>query len=308
MFIASIDIGSNTVLMLISEVDLEMKNFRPVKNYYRIPRLGKGLSRDQNISEEKIVELISILDKFKNEAEKFGCENIICVATNAMRVAKNKDEIIARVFESNSIKINIISGEEEASLSFLGATSSLNTSKYFVIDIGGGSTELILGTKKGIEIKKSFPIGVVSFFEKFVKEFPLGSDVVKEIKNEIYTQLKSFPLDDLTNYLAISIAGTPTTLTAIKNNLTDFDEEKIEGEILNLTEIEKLILTLQNLSPHEILERYSNVVKGREDLILIGAVILATIMERFKLVQTIVSTKGIRYGLVEDFILKLTRE
>lgn len=302
MLIASIDIGSNTVLMLISEVDFASNRFNPIKNYYEIPRIGKGLRNDNSIAEEKIILLIDILTRFKKESSQFQCEKIICVATSAMRITKNQFEICERVFNATGIKINVISGEEEAALSFLGAVSAQHLGKYLVIDIGGGSTELIFGNNQNIEFKKSFPIGVVSFFEKYIKFFPVSDSIISEIEFTIEQHIEAIHISDFSNCSAISIAGTPTTLAAIKNNLNDFNEEMIEGDILTIEEIERQIQSFKFMKPDEILSNYSQVVKGREDLILVGAIILKTIMSKLKIKNTTVSTRGIRYGLVQKFI------
>lgn len=302
MLIASIDIGSNTALMLIAETGFDGKYFKPIKNFYEIPRIGKGLQNDRSILEEKIVLLIDILKRFKKYSSQFQCEKIFCVATSAMREAQNKFEISERVLNATGIRINVISGEEEATLSYFGAVSAQPSGRYLVIDIGGGSTELIFGDNHKIEFKKSFPIGVVSFFEKYISEFPVSDSVISKIEFEIERQIRDVTVSDFSNYTTISIAGTPTTLAAIKNNLAEFNEEMIEGNILRIEEIEMQIHSLKNMKPEEILSKYSQVVKGREDLILVGAVILKTILSKLKIKKTTVSTRGIRYGLVQRFV------
>lgn len=302
MLIASIDIGSNTALMLISEVDFSCNSFKAIKNFYEIPRIGKGLQNDNSISEEKIVLLIDILSRFKEQSSQLQCGKIICAATNAMRLAQNQTEICQRVFDATGISIDVISGEEEATLSYLGAVSAKPRGRYLVIDIGGGSTELIFGDNQDIEFKKSFQIGVVSFFEKYISEFPVHDSTISKIEFEIMRQISAVTISDFSNSTTISIAGTPTTLAAINKNLNVFNEETIEGDILTIEEIQNQIQSLKNMKPEEILSQYSEVVKGREDLILVGAVILSAVMSKLNIRRTIVSTRGIRYGLVQKFI------
>ena len=172
MTIASIDIGTNTVLLLIAEVTKNLQ-IKSLLDKYRIPRIGKGLLPNGQISEDKINDLIIILSEYKKIIELYHCERILITATNAMRIAINRDQIAAKIYELFGWVVNIVPAKEEARLSYLGAVYGYSESgTTVVIDIGGGSTELIFGKQTEIKFIKSFQIGVVSGTETYLKNDP----------------------------------------------------------------------------------------------------------------------------------------
>lgn len=303
MIIASIDIGTNTVLLLIAEADRSIQQIKTVRNFYEIPRIGKGLLQGEEIREENIQRLISTLKNYKRIINDFNCEKILITGTKALRTAKNSNAITDRIKDELDFEINIITGEEEAELSFLGAVFENQDKNNLVIDIGGGSTEIIYGQINKIEFKRSFDAGVVSLTEKYFKHDPPLLEELLDLKKNIIQNLQELEKLNLTAYESIAIAGTPTTLTCMKMNLKEYDEDKIEGSILYLNEINKLIELLVPLSSEEIKSTYASIVEGREDLILAGSILLASIMELLGIHKVKVSSKGIRYGAIVKYIL-----
>ena len=303
MNIASIDIGSNTVLLLVAEVDIASKKIKTIKNEYRIPRIGQGLIPDQPIKTEKINLLKNILIEFENTINKYNCKYTIVTATNALRIASNSNFIIEDIKKEFKLETNIVSGKDESKLSYLGAISeNYYNRKSLVIDIGGGSTEISLGQNGKIDFNESYPLGVVSCTEKYLKNFPLHENEIDLFAKSVNEYLFSIP--KFCAEISISIAGTPTTLACMKKGLKSFDENLIEGEILTINEIKKFADSLVNLSPSKILSTYGKIVEGREDILLAGTLILKLILSYFELPQTIVSSKGIRYGAIIDFLQK----
>jgi exopolyphosphatase / guanosine-5'-triphosphate,3'-diphosphate pyrophosphatase len=301
MTLASIDIGTNTVLLLIAEVFPGSQQITVLHNEYRIPRIGIDLLPGGNISEEKKNEFYQLLKEYTNVIDSFKCESVLAAATNAFRIAGNSSSIIAEVKALYGIEINVITGDQEAELSFLGAVSSFkdDETKKLVIDIGGGSTEIVYGTAGAIDFRRSFPAGVVSSSEKFFeKDTPDRSEFINFLI-EVFKELEKVTLAPVHS---IAVAGTPTTLACIKKNINIFDEEKVEGTILTQTDLEKMTAEMELLKPAGILNKYTSVVKGREDLILSGAYILLYLLKVMKLPEIIVSTKGLRYGLVFNFL------
>lgn len=169
-----------------------------------------------------------------------------------------------------------------------------------VIDIGGGSTEIIYGIGKEIIFSKSIPLGVVSLSEAVRNKSNGINSVLPLLEEEISSilDLISFPNEQIENTFAV--AGTPTTLAAIKNHLNSFDEEKIHGEILTLCDIQYFIESIKSLSGIDILRKFGVIVKGREDLLLSGSLILYYIMNKMNIDKVLVSTKGLRYGVIID--------
>lgn len=305
MNIASIDIGSNTILLCIANLDLNENKLNFIREEHRIARLGENLIQTKNISKKRIEILISILTEYKEIIKNYNCEVILAIGTNAFRIAKNANEIIQEVYDKLGIKIIIISGDEEAYLSFLGATYNRNHNlKSLVIDIGGGSTEIIIGKNNLIQLKKSFQLGVVTLTEKYIKQYPVEQKIIKILNKEIDKIFSDFSFDYKID-IAIAIAGTPTTLACIKNNLTKYEEEKIEGEQLTKEDLQIFIKELSSKSIEQIKNDYGEVIKGREDLLLIGTIILLNIINKFDLDKVIVSAKSLRHGIIIQYALKI---
>ncbi len=303
MIIASIDIGTNTVILLIAEV--HGRNIIPLYNEQRIPRIGKGLIPGKPIGIEKRRILMEILSDYKKKIDEFHCVKNIVVATNAFRISKNGNKIAQEIREKFNMDVRIVPGEVEAMLSFMGAVSGHdNKKKFLVIDIGGGSTELIFGDGNQIYFKKSFHVGVVSLTEKYLKHDPPAPDEIEKLRAGLHNSLSEISKEKFTPEAAIAIAGTPTTLACIQKGLSEFDEEAIEGSFLKLSDLEKLITELSVLKKNKILSLYESVVKGREDVLLAGTIILFEIMNLTKLDKVMVSTKGIRYGAVMEYIIR----
>lgn len=306
MTIASIDIGSNTVLLLIAKADTKNHKITPLLNEYRMPRLGKGLKPGGKIEDEKIQLFFEILSEYKNIIEKYNCEKILLTATNAFRLASNSKEIMKLVKEKFGYDIDIISGEVEAELAFLGALSAFDSNDIssLVIDIGGGSTELILGNGNSIEYRKSFQTGSVSATEQYLlSKSPTEIEIINIDKflNKTFAEIEN----NLAPQRTIAIAGTPTTISCMLQNLKQYIEEKVEGSIINAFELKGLTEQLKFLTPLQIKERYGEVMQGREDIILAGAFILLKIMELLKLNEVIVSSRGIRYGAIAYYLKKV---
>lgn len=301
MNIASIDVGSNTVLLLVASIsDAKLK---PLVNKYESPRLGKGLQIGGEIREEGIKHLLKILKDYKNIINKHECTHVILTATNAMRIASNSQSIISRIKDQLAFNVKIIQGDEEARLSYLGASSSFNNlEEKTVIDIGGGSTEIIFGNNKELFFKKSFQTGVVSLTEKYIRSFPYSEESVKSAEHElknIFSELNSNIPSDVST---IAVAGTPTTLSCIKQNIKIYDEQKVEASTLESSELIELTKVLQNLSGNDIKQKYGQVVAGREDVLFAGALILNYLKKILKIDKILVSSRGLRYGNIIDYI------
>lgn len=303
MIIASIDIGSNTVLLLIAEVNEIDYTIKPLLNEYRMPRLSKGLSPGDNISNEKTELLLEILSEYKKIIDSHKAEKVILTATNAFRIAANAKEIVELVKLKFGYGIEVIPGSQEAEYAFLGALSAFENSvdKNLVIDIGGGSTELILGDENNIEFRKSFQTGSVSATEKFIKHYPVLTDEITKLSrflDSLFEEIKG----NLFPQRSIAIAGTPTTISCMIQNLPQYNETLVEGSIIHKTRLIALIDKLKTLTPSEVKINFGEVMRGREDIILAGAVILLKIMELLNLSEVLVSSRGIRYGAIVHYL------
>jgi exopolyphosphatase/guanosine-5'-triphosphate,3'-diphosphate pyrophosphatase len=296
MRFASIDIGTNTTLMLIAEI----KNFDIVTLHeeLRIPRLGKDLSTSKIIANDSTNQLIQILNEYKSIANEFRVEKIICGGTAVFRKASNSRGVIETLEKETGLSIKILSPEQEAILTFLGGIS--NFPEFFsgditVIDIGGGSTEIVWGNLDEIKFFKSYEIGAVTLKDLFFHSYPYRIKI-----DLVHESLEKFFVDDFSfhNSIAIAVAGTPTTLASIYHNQKVFDEKQVDKTYFNLTFLNNLISKFYLLSPEQILTNFPSVIKGREDVILPGTIILKHLIEKLGIDGFYVSARGIRYGLI----------
>lgn len=305
MTIASIDIGSNTVLLLLVDFNPLSRTITNIANFQKIPRLSQGLLPNGEISKKKIDSLLDILLDYKNICAKYNCSKIFINATNAFRIASNSSEIINLIKDKYSLEINTITGEEEGRLTFLGsAFPFLEGESKTVIDIGGGSTEIIFGDQEKIIYQNSFDIGVVSLSERFLSSLPSPDAMI--IKAEVHINKIFLRLSEQipANVGTIAVAGTPTTLSCIKQGIKIFDEKLVDNSNITSSELKDMIRELKELSKEEVLKKYGKVVEGREDILLAGSLILYGIMQKLKLNKVTVSSKGLRYGAVVDYLLK----
>jgi exopolyphosphatase/guanosine-5'-triphosphate,3'-diphosphate pyrophosphatase len=303
MTIASIDIGTNTILLLIAEIDSISKRLRTVRDELRIPRIGRGLLINTPIKQEKAELLMKTLSEYKEIINQYGCEKIILTATNAFRIASNAGELVKWVKSGLDLDINIVTGKDEARLSYLGAVSSFpDEDKYLVIDIGGGSTEIISGNNAKIQFINSYNVGAVNLTERFLKKLPPDEIEIRQFTGFVKETFSSIEQDMIIPSKTIAIAGTPTTLACIKQKLKDYDESLIEGSILTKAEIGEFTTMLSRITPDEIKTNFGSVVSGREDVLFAGTGILYTLLDIMNIHEVIVSTKGIRYGAIINYL------
>ncbi len=307
MKIASIDLGSNSVILLIAEFSADGK-INPLFEKCEITRVSEGLSTTGKMSQEAMDRTMEVLRKYTALALKHQVERIICIATEGLRRAQNSQEFIERVQKNCGFKIEIITGLKEAQLAYLSAHYDFKK-KYpalLVLDIGGGSTELIWK----IEFEKSknrirslsMRMGSVRLSEEIVKNDPISEEEFLLLKTNIQKKLDR----DLDNiqlpeeaFELIGLAGTVTTLSQIDQKLSAFDSEKIQGAVLTLNSIEKIIEELKNKTIAERCEMIGMEPK-RADVLLAGACILEAVLKKFKLNHVTVSDRGIRYGILYD--------
>lgn len=304
MTIASIDVGSNSVLLLIAKVNPDEKSIIASKTYYETPRISEGVSLTGFISSKRQNLLFNVLDRYNDLISEHNVEKVLVTATKAFRVAKNAELITSLIYDRYGWNANIISGEDEARLTFLGTAYPLNdeNQQHGVIDIGGGSTEIVIGTKNNFSFKKSFNIGVVSITEQFLHSNPPTKTELTDAGNYIDEVLTEIANQSKETIKFNAVAGTPTTLACIQNGTRIFVEELIDDTSLLLNDIRKIKDDLASKDSKKIMEDYGKVVDGREDVLLAGTLILERILLKLQIDRITVSTKGLRFGVVYDFL------
>jgi len=298
--LASIDIGTNTILMLVAQITQNYE-IKILHEEYAIARLGEDTDKTRLINEQAILRAEKILQKCVNICKKFDVQTIITVATSAMRDAKNSSQV-KMAFESIlQHPVFIIDGKKEASLSFIGTVNSPKTS--LVIDIGGGSTEIIIGKDKQILFKQSLDIGAVRIFERF---FNMNHPPTQSQIDETVRYIR-FLLDDVKSEMPkydqiYAVAGTATTLAATACGIHDYKVREIDNYNLTIEKLNELFNLYYGSTVEEIATKHL-VSPGRANLILAGTLILKTIFEEFKIAECVVSAKGLRYGVIQGHLL-----
>lgn len=276
---AAIDIGTNSMRLLLCEY--EANSFRHKEKHLIITRMGQGLSASGVISEQAIERNVSALSVFKAKADEFGAEDIIAIATSAVRDAANREEFLTQAKQKTGIDIRVISGQEEASLGISGVISEYNTDEdILVIDIGGGSTELVLGGSQGIDYAVSINAGTVRMTERFITSNPISENEIENLNAELERLFKE-PISKLkfqNERKLIAIGGTATTIAAIYNNLCIYDAEKVHNTVVTYEYLQNLFIMLKNMS---IEKRYDikGLQKQRADVIPAGIAIMLHIMK-----------------------------
>ena len=306
MIIASIDIGTNTALLLIAEVEISTGKITPLQNEHRMPRIGQGTKKSGVISSDRLKLLFTVLDEYDKIIRKFNCEQVIISGTNAFRMADNSPFISIEIKKIYGYDLNVISGEQEAEYAYLGAISGVEvSSNSVVIDIGGSSTEIIVGEGNKIIAKRSLQLGSVSATEQFLMHSPPLKPEIGNLKLEIQKSFSSIILKENPKQV-IAIAGTATTLASMILGLKEFDEDEVHNCIITIQDIRIIIEDLNYLSASDILDKYGSVMYGREDIIFAGVYILLQFMESFRIENIKVSTRGIRYGAIVNYIRKIS--
>lgn len=298
MKIGTIDIGTNSMRLLIADyIDGNLVNR---KKYVNTTRIGQGVDEQGYISEDAIERNIDALVEFSRICKEEGCQNIYCMGTSALRDSKNKDVFIKLGKEKADINVDIISGEKESHLGFMGVLEGLDKIEdILVVDIGGGSTEFIIGNEDGIRFSKSENVGALRMTEKFLSQDPINENEFKEMSNFIYNEIKG-TLEYIKNDKVkkiVGIGGTITSLSAINQELEVYSMEKIHNSKISLNEIE---LILQNLKKMTLSDKKS--LKGlqpkRADIITAGVEILYTIMKNLEIDEITVSEYDNLEGLM----------
>jgi len=298
MKVAAIDIGSNAVRLTIAEVD----GINVKKHIFRkrnITRLGAGVKKTGRLSLESMYKTVETLKDFKQHIDEHNVDRIAAVATSAVRESLNKGELIQAAADIG-IGIQVIDGETEAMLSFDGAMSGLELKEKntLMIDVGGGSTEIIYwepGKEKPFVY--SVPLGVVKLADSYDFKKILDMETLDMINipvfsvfNEVFKNIECKP-----EYFVAS-AGTPTTLAAIDMGMTEYDPEQINGYVINEKRIREIQEYLSGMKAEDRIS-VSGMEAGREDLIIPGIIITTTIMGMTGVKDMIVADYGLREGL-----------
>ena len=294
--VAVVDIGSNSTRLLIADVDGGLDE---IERQSRVTRLGRGVDLSGQLSAEAIEAACEAIADYVGICSDAGVEHIDAIATSAVRDASNGGAFIAELRERFALSARVLDGEEEARLTYMGATAAHPPSEpTLVIDIGGGSTELIVGAGREIYFHTSLQAGVVRHTERHIASDPptaleleaLAADVRALIESAVAGQLGATPRT------AIAVAGTPTSLASIELGLEPYNPAQVHGRTLTLASIQRLLSQLASSSLAKRAE-IPGLHPDRARSIVAGVVILVETMRAFDLERIEVSEHDILYGV-----------
>lgn len=298
MRLAAVDIGTNSVKYLFAEADGE-KGVIVLKDAVKITKLGEGLRGSGLISSSAIQRTAYAVKEFVADAKKNGADAVRIVGTMALRTASNAGELSDKLRELTGIETEVLSGEDEAILSFLGAISGFdlsNVNRYCTIDTGGGSTELVFAEKEEIVCKASLKTGALLLTEKFFSNDTILRKDIEEAQdelNQIFGSIKlPFEID-----MAVGIGGNVTSMASVYKRMEKYDPDEAHGTILSEKEIERQIMEYSVKRPDER-RKIPGLDPERSDIILAGACIIRYAMQFAGCREIVVSDKGLRHGIL----------
>lgn len=296
--IAAIDIGTNSTRILIAE---EKNPLCPIFRAIEVTRLGEGVNQNRILQPLAMERTVEALKKFQGKAEDLKVKSLRLVATSAVRDAKNRQDFVDLVAQKTGLNLEVISGEEEAKLTYWGVTADLDWPEGNVVafDLGGGSTELILGSKEEVKKLTSVDVGAVRMTEVFLHSNPVQDEEYKKMEEYLLEML--FPvLKELREEkvaLLVGVGGTATSLAAMDQELVPYDPNRVHGYFVCL---EGLKLIAEKLKKLTIEERQTipGLHPKRADIILGGIGIVETLLAGLALDRFMVSENDLLLGMI----------
>ncbi len=300
---AVVDIGTNSTRLFVAEV-MDGRVGEVLERHTEITRLGAGVDSDGRLSEEAMERVYSVLDEYRRLIDRHDVSDAVAVLTSAVRDAANGEEFASAVRDRWGLEPHVLSGDEEARLTFLGATSERDAedaTPTLVIDIGGGSTELVIGNGREMEYHVSNQAGVVRQTERHLRSDPPSDSELDALARDVREILRTGVPESRRRAVsrAIAVAGTATSMASIAQELEPYDPDKVEGYVLSVSECRSICKRLAALT---VAERRG--VRGlhpdRAPTIVAGAIILLETLALFGLGEVEVSEHDILRGAALD--------
>jgi exopolyphosphatase / guanosine-5'-triphosphate,3'-diphosphate pyrophosphatase len=298
MNVAVVDIGSNSTRLLIAEMAEDA--ITELVRHSNVTRLGSGVDREGRLADDAMQRVYDVLDGYREEIESHDCESAVAVLTSAVRDSANGEEFAEEIRERYSIEPHILSGDEEAQLTYLGATSDrdpADRTPTLVLDIGGGSTEMVIGEGTEVRFHVSTQAGVVRQTERHLDHDPPTAPDVDALITDVAAILaEAVPADEREHIRhGIAVAGTATSLAAIAQSLEPYDPDRVEGFRVTRAECERI---LDRLSAMTLAQRreVAGLHPDRAPTILAGVLIFREVLRLFELPDIEVSEHDILRG------------
>ncbi|WP_328910570.1 Ppx/GppA family phosphatase [Streptomyces sp. NBC_00234] len=305
--VAAIDCGTNSIRLLVADADPVTGELTELDRRMQIVRLGQGVDRTGRLAPDALERTFAACREYAAVVKELGAERMRFVATSASRDAENSDEFVRGVLDILGVEPEVISGDQEAQFSFDGATKELAGSDhlakpYLVVDIGGGSTEFVVGDD-AVRAARSVDMGCVRMTERHLVQDgtvvdPPTPDRVAAIRADIAVALdlveETVPIAGAATL--VGLAGTVTTVAAIALELTEYDPEAIHHSRVSFEQVQEITGRLL-ASTHEERAAIPAMHPGRVDVIASGALILLAVMERTGAREVVVSEHDILDGI-----------
>jgi exopolyphosphatase/guanosine-5'-triphosphate,3'-diphosphate pyrophosphatase len=298
---ATIDVGTNTVLLLVAEE--RGKKFEVVVERAEITRLGKGVDRTGHLDPEAIRGTVEAIGRFAAEARALGVKGIACIATSAARDAQNSADFFSATRAAADLTPEVISGDEEARLVYRSAWRDFGPGPLAVLDVGGGSTEFTWGEGNDPTSRRSLQIGAVRLTERHVTTDPISRSELQLLTSHAREGCAALqgmePIGSSGKARLVGVAGTVTTICAVAQELAKYDPEKVHGATLALTEVEQVRDRLAAL-PVAQRSQVPGLEPKRADVIVAGCTVVSEAMRATGFDRLTVSDRGVRWGLLYD--------
>ena len=292
--VAVIDVGTNSTRLLVA--DVEGGRVSPVDRRSTVTRLGRGVDLSGRLASEAIEDVCAAIGSYIGILEELGAETVDAIATSAVRDADNGGAFIAELRERFALSARVLDGEEEARATYLGATSeNPPTEPTLVVDIGGGSTELVVGTGSEIAFHDSLQAGVVRHSERHVNSDPPTAGELEALAADVRGLIEASLGEGVEARQGIAVAGTPTSLAAVEMELEPYDPTRVHSHVLALPSIQRMLSRLASLPLAERVQ-VPGLHPDRAPTIVAGVVILVETMRAFGLTEITVSEHDILYG------------
>ena len=304
MRVAAIDVGTNSTRLLVAEE--HPGGFRPIDRRMVITRLGQGVDRSRVLAPEALDRTFRAIADYAATCGELGVERLRVTGTSAVRDARNRSEFFDGVERLTGAPPELLSGEQEARATFLGAVSDLaEGSPVLVVDIGGGSTELIYGAAEP-ERLVSMDVGCVRLFEKYLESDPPSTDELEALRAEVDELLEEVKPDLAVERgtRLVGVAGTVTQLATLKAGVAVYDPDVTHHAVLSHGDVRTIARRLESLT-YSQRKRVKALDPGRVDVIVAGAEILLGVLESFDAPEILVSEKDILDGLVMELLEEL---
>jgi exopolyphosphatase/guanosine-5'-triphosphate,3'-diphosphate pyrophosphatase len=294
--VAVVDIGTNSTRLLVADVaDTRVEQ---LERRTRVTRLGRGVDLSGQLSAEAIEAVCDTVGEYIALYQELDASEVVAIATSAVRDASNGDAFIAELRERFALSARVLDGSEEARLTYLGATSEHPpTEPTLVVDIGGGSTELVVGIGDELSFHTSLQAGVVRQTERHISSDPPTASELEELADGVRGLIDSAVAahPEAHAEAGLAVAGTPTSLAAIEQGLAPYDPDRVHGYRLSLRSIQTMLSRLASVPLAERLQ-VTGLHPDRAPTIVAGVVILVEVMRAFGLEDVGASEHDILYG------------